>query len=157
MAADVHVNGLFSWCIHSAVPAAVGWRFLLPFVSILAVCFWYWFPKLLVGLLTRVSRIYVKKIGSGSEEFAGNSAGKHPAGIDVLCLSYARHGCPCEWRGRRLHDSISSQHFVTVMAAHASGLSAAVVVLVINNLGQLGHPHRGHVPSWTRSNGYLML
>lgn len=96
MAADVHVDEVISWSMHSAVPAAAGWRFLLPFFCILAVCFvWFWLPKLLVGLLTRTSRRYVKKIGSGSAEFAVNSAGKHSADRSaVFGLIGNRAACP---------------------------------------------------------------
>lgn len=74
MAADVYVLDVLA--------AAMRWPVLLPFCTVLlvVVLFWFWLPRLLVGLLARASRRYVRKTSSGSTEFAVNAAGEQQTG-----------------------------------------------------------------------------
>jgi hypothetical protein len=81
MAADVHVR-LTRWLLHSAAPAACGWRFLLPFSLVLLVCFvWLWLPKLLVIVLSRLSKRYVRKSSTGTSRVVVNSDGERTASV----------------------------------------------------------------------------
>jgi len=76
MAADVHVR--LKEVLQLAAPAVAGWRVLLPFWSVLTVCFvWFWLPKLVVWSLTRLSRRYVKQTSTGHETFVKHRHGEH--------------------------------------------------------------------------------
>lgn len=73
MAADVHVLDVLA--------AAMRWPVLLPFCIVLGVVLvWFWLPRLLVCLLARASRRYVRNTSSGSTEFAVNAAGEQQTG-----------------------------------------------------------------------------
>jgi hypothetical protein len=72
MAADVHVLDVLA--------AAMRWPVLLPFGCVLLVVLVWWLPRLLVGLLTRATRRYVRSTSSGSTQFAANAAGEQQTG-----------------------------------------------------------------------------
>ena len=71
MAGDVQLWA--RWLLRAAAPAAAAgqdWRVVLPFCLVgLVLTIWLWLPKLLVGLLNRVSRRYVKHSSSGPSDF----------------------------------------------------------------------------------------
>lgn len=82
MAGDVHVwIRWIRWLLHVAAPAVAAagreWRILLPFSLVLLIwCVWFWLPKLLVRILSRVSRRYVKHSSSGPSEFVSTADGE---------------------------------------------------------------------------------
>lgn len=83
MAADVDV--WFRWFLQSAAPAlASKWRIFLPLWAVLAVwCLWVWLPKLLVGLVTRISRKYLRQTSSNAASFTVHATG----GEQKQCLT----------------------------------------------------------------------
>lgn len=105
MAADVHV--MQEWVRQLLELPVTGWRVLLPFSIVLLVCFvWFWLPKLLVGVLTRFSRRYVRSTSSGPTDFAVSSAGEHHA-IETVTKANptGQHGFKSAFVSAQLHIS----------------------------------------------------
>lgn len=73
MAADVHV--WMGW-LSAAAAGAAQLRVLLPFTLVLLCLLLLWLPRLLVGLLGRLSRKYVNQTSRGPASFVANATGE---------------------------------------------------------------------------------